>query len=250
MTAFQGLAHGFEAAGGAAQDQAARPGPWLWQGGQWGAAAGEGGRRVNRLEGTSDARPFARGPLVNLRGGGEDAGGSIGEAGAQGSRGATWRVPAALPPGCGERRTKGSSTNGAPQSPKSACAVCCALTSGEWAISCTPRSSMNPTSCACAAANCCLPMSEIGASEPMVRKGQIALTSPAPSRADATFASDCACRTMKTFRSSAMLARPATRPGSTFVSVLRQELLGGEELPDDCIMGVAARREQRQQVQA
>ena len=25
------------------------PGPWLWQGWPWGAAAGEGGRRVNRL---------------------------------------------------------------------------------------------------------------------------------------------------------------------------------------------------------
>ena len=37
-------------AGGAAQDQAGRPGPWLWQGRRWGSAAAEGGRRVNRLE--------------------------------------------------------------------------------------------------------------------------------------------------------------------------------------------------------
>ena len=29
-----------------------RPGPWLWQGGRWGAAAAEGGRRVNPREGT------------------------------------------------------------------------------------------------------------------------------------------------------------------------------------------------------
>ena len=43
---------GFEAAGGAAQDQAGRPGPWLRHKGQCGAAAGEGGRRVNRREGT------------------------------------------------------------------------------------------------------------------------------------------------------------------------------------------------------
>ena len=46
---------GFEGAGGAAQDEGEHPGPWLWQGGQWGAAAGEGGRRVNRLEGTRRA---------------------------------------------------------------------------------------------------------------------------------------------------------------------------------------------------
>ena len=44
---------GFEAAGATAQDEGEHPGPWLWQGGQWGAAAGEGGRRLNRLEGTS-----------------------------------------------------------------------------------------------------------------------------------------------------------------------------------------------------
>ena len=43
-----GLAGCFEAAGGAAQGQAGRPGPWLWQGGQWGAA--EGGRQLNPLE--------------------------------------------------------------------------------------------------------------------------------------------------------------------------------------------------------
>ena len=47
-----GLAGVFEAAGGAAQEQAGRPGPWLWQEWPWGAAASEGGRRVNRLEDT------------------------------------------------------------------------------------------------------------------------------------------------------------------------------------------------------
>ena len=49
-----GLAAGLEAAGGAAQDHAGRPGPWLWQGWPWGAAAAEGGRHLNRLEGTHD----------------------------------------------------------------------------------------------------------------------------------------------------------------------------------------------------
>ena len=29
-----------------------RPGPWLWQGWPWGAAAAEGGRHLNPLEGT------------------------------------------------------------------------------------------------------------------------------------------------------------------------------------------------------
>ena len=51
-SAFGGLAGGFEGAGGAAQDEGEHPGPWLWQGRQWCAAAAEGGRRVNRLEGT------------------------------------------------------------------------------------------------------------------------------------------------------------------------------------------------------
>ena len=32
-----------------------RPGPWLWQGGQWGAAAAEGGGRLNPLVGTRHA---------------------------------------------------------------------------------------------------------------------------------------------------------------------------------------------------
>ena len=50
--AFGGLAGGFEGAGATAQDERERPGPWLWQGWPRGAAAGEGGRRVNRLEGT------------------------------------------------------------------------------------------------------------------------------------------------------------------------------------------------------
>ena len=53
--AFGGLAGGFEGAGAAAQDEVGRPGPWLWQAWPCGAAAGEGGRRVNRLEGTSRA---------------------------------------------------------------------------------------------------------------------------------------------------------------------------------------------------
>ena len=48
-----GLACGFKAAGGAAQDEGKRPGPWLWQGWPWGAATGEGGRHLNRLEDTS-----------------------------------------------------------------------------------------------------------------------------------------------------------------------------------------------------
>ena len=43
---------GFEGAEATAQDEGERPGPWLWQGWPCGAAAGEGGRRVNRLEGT------------------------------------------------------------------------------------------------------------------------------------------------------------------------------------------------------
>ena len=51
-----GLAGGLEAAGGAAQDQAGRPGPWLWQGRPWSAATAEGVRRLNRLEGTRDGR--------------------------------------------------------------------------------------------------------------------------------------------------------------------------------------------------
>ena len=35
-----------------AQESVRRPGPWLWQGWPWGAAAAEGGRNLNRLEGT------------------------------------------------------------------------------------------------------------------------------------------------------------------------------------------------------
>ena len=55
-----GLAGGPKAAGATAQDEVGRPGPWLWQGGQWGAAAGEGGRvssHLNRLEGTKLRKP-------------------------------------------------------------------------------------------------------------------------------------------------------------------------------------------------
>ena len=36
--------------GATAQEEGERPGPWLWQGWRCGAAVGEGGRRVNRLE--------------------------------------------------------------------------------------------------------------------------------------------------------------------------------------------------------
>ena len=50
--ALGGLAGGFEAAGAAAQEEGERPDPWLRQGWPWGAATAEGGRRVNRLEGT------------------------------------------------------------------------------------------------------------------------------------------------------------------------------------------------------
>ena len=52
-----GLAGGLEAAGGAAQDQAGRPGPWLWQGRPWGAAAAEGGRHLNPREVTYEIAP-------------------------------------------------------------------------------------------------------------------------------------------------------------------------------------------------
>ena len=52
-----GLAGGLEAAGAAAQEEGERPGPWLWQEWPWGAAAGEGGRHLNRLEGTCGATP-------------------------------------------------------------------------------------------------------------------------------------------------------------------------------------------------
>ena len=51
-TAFGGLACGFEGAGATGHDAGGRAGPWLWQGWPRGTAAGEGGRRVNRLEGT------------------------------------------------------------------------------------------------------------------------------------------------------------------------------------------------------
>ena len=50
--ACRGLACGFKGAEATAQDERERPGPWLWQGWPCGAAAAEGGRRVNRLEGT------------------------------------------------------------------------------------------------------------------------------------------------------------------------------------------------------
>ena len=41
---------GFEGDAAATQDDGKRAGPWLWQGWPCGAAAAEGGRRVNRLE--------------------------------------------------------------------------------------------------------------------------------------------------------------------------------------------------------
>ena len=47
--ATEGPAGGFEGAGATAQEEGKRPGPWLWQGWPCGAAAAEGGRRVNRL---------------------------------------------------------------------------------------------------------------------------------------------------------------------------------------------------------
>ena len=51
--AFGGRACGFEGTGATDHDAGERPGPWLWQGWRCGAAVGEGGRRVNRLEGAS-----------------------------------------------------------------------------------------------------------------------------------------------------------------------------------------------------
>ena len=51
--AFGGLAGGFDGTDGAAQEEGERPGPWLWRGWPCGAAAGEGGRRDNRLEATN-----------------------------------------------------------------------------------------------------------------------------------------------------------------------------------------------------
>ena len=59
-----GLAGGFEAAGGAAQDEGKRPGPWLWQGGPRGAAAAEGGRRVDRLACTASSSSARRPPAA------------------------------------------------------------------------------------------------------------------------------------------------------------------------------------------
>jgi hypothetical protein len=56
-SAFGGLAGGYERAGAAAQEEGERPGPWLWQEWPCGAAAAEGGRRVNRLEGTALGSP-------------------------------------------------------------------------------------------------------------------------------------------------------------------------------------------------
>ena len=50
--AFGGLAGGFEGAGATAQEERRRAGPWLWREWPRGGAAGEGGRRVNRLERT------------------------------------------------------------------------------------------------------------------------------------------------------------------------------------------------------
>ena len=55
--AFGGLACGFEGAGATAQEERKRPGPWPWQGWPRGAAAGEGGRHLNRLEGTYEIAP-------------------------------------------------------------------------------------------------------------------------------------------------------------------------------------------------
>ena len=50
--AIGGLVGGFEGAGDTAQEEGKRTGPWLWQEWPCGAAAAEGGRHLNRLEGT------------------------------------------------------------------------------------------------------------------------------------------------------------------------------------------------------
>ena len=50
-------------AGATAQEEGKHPGPWLWHGWPRGAAAGEGGRRVNRLERTE---PTAEGLAWHL----------------------------------------------------------------------------------------------------------------------------------------------------------------------------------------
>ena len=55
------LVGGFEGAGATAQEEGKRAGPWLWQGWPCGAAAGEGGRRVNRLERTASRAAAATG---------------------------------------------------------------------------------------------------------------------------------------------------------------------------------------------
>ena len=66
--AFGGLAGGFEGAGAAAQDEVGRPGPWLWQGWPRGAAAAEGGRRVNRLRGTTEqSKGNSMGDVLTMR---------------------------------------------------------------------------------------------------------------------------------------------------------------------------------------
>jgi len=64
---FGGQAGGFEGARAAAQDEGELPGPRLWQGRPRGAAAGEGGRRVNRLEGTSAIAPGTKPEAIPTR---------------------------------------------------------------------------------------------------------------------------------------------------------------------------------------
>ena len=51
-----GAGGGFEEGGATAQEEGKRPGPWLWQEWPCEAAAGEGGRPLNRLEGTAPRR--------------------------------------------------------------------------------------------------------------------------------------------------------------------------------------------------
>ena len=67
-TAFGGLAGGLEGAGAAAQDEVGRPDPLLWQGWPRGAAAAEGGRRVNRLRGaTEQSKGNSMGDVLTMR---------------------------------------------------------------------------------------------------------------------------------------------------------------------------------------
>ena len=63
-----GLAGGCEGAGATAQEQGKRPGPWLWQEWPWGAAAAEGGRHLDPLEGTRALPAGSCGPHMIMAG--------------------------------------------------------------------------------------------------------------------------------------------------------------------------------------